>query len=314
MEGFNDDKSKISGVYAIPAGGTVNVNGQTFTVPNKSDFSIWGGVYLEGAGIYNTSYESDDINNTCVLLCKSKYPLTLSPITPNAPYRENTEVISSYWLINNGPTNYTPSSGLSVRFRVYNAYGTLIKTVTKANVIVPASDKNLVYFKWTVPSGLNYRNITIKADISDGGTYYSLVSKTYSTVPYLKYTAPDTRYEEKAPSGFRIPTTPAQNANCATWWEYGYTGSAFVKRSYGIGINTIGTNGIIPKSGTTAELKNGSWTMKSGYGFTAKSAIGTVNISTYLAPSTSMYTQAQYAYITFPEYGYSYGSGQVQNT
>ncbi len=88
IEGFNDDKSKINGVYSIPAGGTINVNGRSFTVPNKRDFTVWGGVYLEGAGLYNTSYESNGSNNVKTLNCKSKHPLTLTPITPNASYRE----------------------------------------------------------------------------------------------------------------------------------------------------------------------------------------------------------------------------------
>lgn len=312
VEGYNDDKSKISGVYAISAGGTVNVNGASFTVPNKRDFSIWGGVYLEGAGIYNTSYESDGTNNTCVLLCKSKHPLTLVPITPNARYREGTDVITSYWLKNGYSDDYTPSSNITVRFRVYKADGTLIKTATKSQAIVPGNDKNLVYFKWTVPSALNYGNVTIKADILDGGVYYNLVTKSYPTMPYLKYTAPDTRYEEKAPTGFTVPSTPSEISEFASWWEYGYVGNRFVKRTYGIGINNDGANAITPKGGATAEIKDGRWTMKSGYGFSVQSAIGTMTASGYLTPSTAMYTGVQYAYITLPEYNYAYASGKCR--
>lgn len=299
-------------MYAIPAGGTIQVNGASFTVPNKRDFSIWGGVYLEGAGIYNTSWESNGFNNTCVLPCKSKHPLTLSPITPNASYREGTDVITSYWLKNSYSDSYTPSSNISIRFRVYNASGTLIKTATKTQAIVPGNDKNLVYFKWTVPTGLNYRNVTIKADILDSGTYYNLISKTYSTIPYRKYTTPDTQYEEKAPTGFTIPSEPLETSEFATWWEYGYAGNRFVKRTYGIGINNNGANAIIPKSGASSEIKNGKWEMKSGYGFAVQSAIGTVRVNAYLTPAISMYTGIQYAYITFPEYGYVYSSGKCR--
>lgn len=312
VEGYNDNKSKISGIYAISAGGTIQVNGASFTVPNKRDFSIWGGVYLEGAGIYNTSWESNGLNNTCVLLCKSKHPLTLSPITPNASYREGTDVITSYWLKNSYSDSYTPSSNISIRFRVYNASGTLIKTATKTQAVVPGNDKNLVYFKWTVPTGLNYKNVTIKADILDSGTYYNLVSKTYSTIPYLKYTTPDTRYEEKAPTGFTIPSEPSSTPNFATWWEYGYNGNRFVKRTYGIGINNNVVNSITPKSGASSEIKNGEWRMKSGYGFAVRTTIGIVRVNGYLSPATSMYTGIQYAYITLPEYGYAYASGKCR--
>ncbi|MCM1488976.1 MAG: hypothetical protein NC203_11480, partial [Firmicutes bacterium] len=312
VEGYNDDKSKISGVYAIPAGGTINVNGATFTVPNKRDFNVWGGVYLEGAGLYNTSYESDGLNNTCTLLCKAKHPLTLSPITPNASYREGTEVITSYWLQNSYSDDYTPSSNITVRFRVYNASGTLIKTATKTQAVVPGNDKNLVYFKWTVPTGLNYRSVTIKADILEGGSYYNLVSKTYSTIPYLSYTTPDTQYEEKAPTGFNLPTVPSSVSEFASWWEYSYSGGRFVKTTYGIGINNSSTNAITPKSVATAAIVDGRWNMKSGYGFYVQAAIGTMNASGYTTPTSAMYTGVQYAYITFPEFGYTYGSGKCK--
>ncbi len=312
IEGYNDDKSKIGGVYAIPAGGTVNINGASFTVPNKREFSVWGGVYLEGAGIYNTSYESDGLNNTSILLCKSKHPLTLSPITPNASYREGTDVFTSYWLKNGYSDNYIPSSNITIRFRVYNASGTLIKTATKTQAIVPGNDKNLVYFKWKVPTGLNYRNVTVKADILDGGKYYNLVSKTYSTIPYLKYTTPDTRYEEKAPTEFNVSATPSEVYEFASWWEYTYTGNRFVKKTYGAGINNRGQNSITPKSGASSGVRNGSWEMKSGYGFSVKAAVGTLNVSGYQTPSANMYTGVQYAYITIPEYGYKYASGKCR--
>ncbi len=312
VEGYNHDKSKISGVYAIPAGGTINVDGSKITVPNEQNFSVWGGVYLEGAGRGNTENERDEYNNTCLILCKAKCPLILSPITPNASYREDTEVVTSYWLINNGSTNYTPSSNISIRFRVYNASGTLIKTATKTQAIVPGNDKNLVYFKWTVPTGLSYRNVTIKADILENGNYSGLVSKTYSTIPYRKYTTPDTQYEEKAPSGFGVPSVPVSNSDYATWWEYGYAGNTFVKRNYAIGFNTSGINTVTPKSGTSSEIRNGKWEMKSGYGFTVQSVIGIASVSGYLTPATSMYTKAQYAYITLPEYEYIYSSGKCR--
>lgn len=312
IDGYNNDKSKISGVYGIPAGGTIHVNGSTFTVPNQREFSIWGGVYLEGAGIYNTSWESDSSNNTGVLLCKSKHPLTLVPVTPNAKYREGTDVITSYWLKNSYSDSYTPSSNISIRFRVYNASGTLIKTATKTQAIVPGNDKNLVYFKWTVPPLLLYRNVTVRAEIIDGGKVYNPVIKYYGTIPYLRYTTPDTQYEEKAPDSFRIPTVPSKTEEFASWWEYRYESGRFVKKTYGIGINNNGVNAITPKGGATAEIKNSRWTMKSGYGFTAQAAIGTLDADGYLTPTSEMYTGVQYAYITLPEYGYAFGSGKCR--
>ena len=65
VNGYNDDESQIPGVFAIPANGTITVAGMEFTVPNKRFFTLWGGVYLEGAGIRNTSWETNIYNNTC---------------------------------------------------------------------------------------------------------------------------------------------------------------------------------------------------------------------------------------------------------
>lgn len=311
VEGYNDDKSKIPGVYAIPAGGTINVDGMTFTVPNERDFTIWGGVYLEGAGIYNTSYESNGTNNTKTLTCNSKLPLTLTPITPNAAYRESTDAITSYWLNNSSSYNYKPSDSITIRFRVYSPSGTLIKTTTKTQAIVPANDKNLVYFKWTVPTGLNGTEVTIKADILEDGEYYGLETKSYSTIPYYKYSTPDTQYEEKAPTGFSIQSAPSEVYERATWWEYRYESGKFVKKNYGIGISSWG-DAVTPDSRSTAELIGGKWTMKSGYGFTVKASTGTQSISGYLTPDSSMCTGVQYAYITVPEYKYAYASGKCR--
>lgn len=311
VEGYNDDKSRLGGVYAIPAGGTVNVDGVTFTVPNEREFTMWGGVYLEGAGIYDTSCESNGANNEKTLTCSSKLPLTLTPITPNAAYRESTDVITSYWLNNKSSYNYTPSDNITIRFRVYNASGRLIKTASKTQAVVPGNDKNLVYFKWTVPTGLGSARLTIKADILEDGGYYAPVSKSYSTVPYLKYVTPDTQYEEKAPTGFSIPSAPSEVNERAAWWEYRYERGVFVKKHYGISIG-IWSGGITPDKRSGAELIGGRWTMKSGYGITVKIPIGIKSVVGCLNPDASMHTEAQYAYIAVPEYRYAFAPGKCR--
>ena len=52
--------------------------------------------------------------------------------------------------------------------------------------------------------------------------------------------------------------------------------------------------------------------MKSGYGFSVNSAVGTMRVTGYLTPSSSMYTGVQYAYICLPEFGYDYASGKCR--
>lgn len=312
VNGYKNDRTQISGIYAIPAYSTINVNAYSFEVPNQRSISIWGGVYLEGLGIYHTGYETNGINNSLTLTCNVNHPLRLSPITPNAAYREATSVITSYWLTNGYRDNYTPVDQITVRFRVYRSNGTLITTATKTQAVVPGNDLNLVYFKWSVPTGLNYGNVTIMADVLQNGVYYNLVSRSYSTTPYLYYETPDTQFENNAPGGFSIPSVPINQTGYATWWEYTYNGSSFVRNYYGIGVYSGGTNSITPATGSTATQSGGTWTMKSGYGISLQSYNALTAISGYLIPSSNAYTSAQYSYAVFPEYNYISAIGRYR--
>lgn len=312
VNGYNNDRTQISGIYAIPANSTINVNGYSFEVPNQRSISVWGGVYLEGLGIYHTGYETNGTNNSLTLTCNVNHPLRLSPITPNATYREATSVITSFWLTNGYRDPYTSASNITVRFRVYRSNGTLITTMTKTQVVVPGNDMNLIYFKWNVPTGLNYGNVTIMADVLQNGVYYNLVSRSYSTMPYLYYETPDTQFESKAPTGFSIPATPSSKTGYATWWEYTYNGSSFIRNYYGIGVYASGTNMITPATGATATQNGSTWMMKSGYGISLQAYNAMSAVSGYLVPSSDAYTSAQYGYALFPEYNYASVSGKYQ--
>lgn len=310
--GYNDDGSQISGVYAIPANGTITVAGAKYTVPNKRSFSIWGGVYLEGAGKGNTSWETNGTNNTCMLLCKSNHPVTITPIAPNSSYRAGTKVITSFYINNKSSDNYYTNSNLKVRFRVYNVAGTQkIYETTKA-VVVPAKDKNLVYFAWDVPSTIAYSKVKIYADILDGGSYYNPVTNTRATMPYLYYTTPDTTYEDEAPSSFKTPTVPASTTAYTTWWEYSCSGKTFTKTYYGIGISKTTPKSAWVATGETATKSGSNWTMKSGYGVSIMDASCMTSVSGYSTPTYgTAYTVPQYANAKFPEYNYQYGTTTV---
>ena len=305
INGYKNDRTQIPGIYAIPAYGTINVNGYSFEVPNQRSISIWGGVYLEGLGIYHTGYETNGTNNSLTLTCNVNHPLRLSPITPNATYREATSVITSYWLTNEYRDSYTPASNITVRFRAYRSNGTLITTVTKTQAVVPGNDMNLIYFKWNVPTGLNYGNVIVMADVLQNGVYYNLVSRSYATMPYYYYETPDTQFETNAPAGFSIPTAPTNQTGYATWWEYTYNGSSFVRNYYGIGVYSGGTNTVTPATGATATQNGSTWVMKSGYGVSLQAYNALTTVSGYQTPYSTAYTSAQYGYAVFPEYGYA---------
>lgn len=310
VEGFKNDKTKINGVYAIPANSSITVDGYTFTVPNKRNISIWGGVYLEGMGIYNTDYESNGSNNALTLACKVKHPLTLEPITPNADYRENTEVITSYWLKNSYSDDYTPAEDVSIKFCVYKG-SNLIYSYTKTKAVVPGGLNNLIYFKWKVPIGFNNADVKITAEIIDDGASYNKVSKNYSTIPYKIVQTPDTQFVKKGPSGFSIPADTYTTGTACEWWEYVYENGDFVKKQYYIGL-TAYTIKVEPKNTQTATKSGSTWYMNSGYGITMLLDNGTTaSKSGFSTDPANSYTLPQYGVAYFPEYGYSKDNGKI---
>jgi hypothetical protein len=124
---------------------------------------------------------------------------------------------------------------------------------------------------------LNGANVTVKAEVLENGTSYDYVSNSRSTIPFNYYTTPDTKYEEKAPSGFKVPSLPNAASNYATWSEYVYQNGTFVLKNYGIGISGTSTATLTPASGNSAEKDaSGKWTMKSGYVYGLKLPIQSV--------------------------------------
>lgn len=235
-------------------------------------------------------------------------PLTLYPIVPNAAYREGTSVITSYWLINNGSNNVTPNSNISVRMRVSKKNGSLITTSTASQVIVPGNDRNLVYFKWTVPTGMNEAAIRITAEIVDGDNAYGSCTRSYSTCLYPDYDTPDTDYEAKAPDGFYVPSIPTAASNYATWWQWEWENGEFVSKFYGIGIPKTSSETLTPDKRSNSTFSGGYWTIKSGYGVWLRASNRLSRVSGYEIPGTDAYTIPQFSYAAYPEFGYQYGA------
>ena len=237
--------------------------------------------------------------------------LSLTAIEPNAAYREETEVISSYRIWNSSQKDFIPSYGLKVRLRIYKDGATSpFKTITK-NVVVPASSYNLVYFKWKVPTNLGGKNVTLKADIYCDGSYWNEISNQRATTPYSMYTTPDTQYEENAPSGFSVPSKPSGSTGAASWWIYEYENGGFVKKTYKVTLSKSTPNKIEPATGETAFKTDGVWTMKSGYGISLQSRILINPVYGTNTASSSSSTLPQYAYALFPEYSYVFADGKA---
>lgn len=237
--------------------------------------------------------------------------IVIVPIEPNAAYRENTDVISSFWLVNISGDDYTPSTGAKVVFSVYNASGQKIAGETQ-DFVVPNNDKNLAYFKWRVPNGYGGSNVTIKAYIDDGPYEYNHVERSYRVASFDTLTTPNTSYKDKAPDGFRVPSTTFNNGTNARWWQYSYSGGAFVKKDYAVG-NTVSNVTLTTPTNPTAYTSNGKLYMKSGYGFECSYTHSMASISGYQSTSASQSVAPQYFYALFPEYNYTYGANQCRS-
>lgn len=237
--------------------------------------------------------------------------IVIVPIEPNAAYRENTDVISSFWLVNISGDNYTPSTGAKVVFSVYNASGQKIAGETQ-DFVAPKNDKNLAYFKWRVPNGYGGKNVTIKAHIVDGSYQYNHIERSYRIASFDTCTTPNTSYKNKAPDGFSVPSSPYDNATSARWWQWTYSNGAYVKKNYAV-TNTISNVTLATPTNPSAYTSNGYLYMKSGYGFECSYTHSMSNVSGYDSTSSSKSVAPQYFYALFPEYNYVYGINQCRS-
>lgn len=302
INGYDDNENLLDGIYSIPANSSISVDGGKIIVPDKNEFSIWGGIFLEGSAIHNTDYESNHNNNELYLTCKTAAPLEIKAIATNAPYRLNTNVITSYWILNGSSSDITPETGISICFEVYDGNGKLITELYKNNIVVPANDKNLVFFKWHIPDKVNGNILKTKSFII--GNEVQSATNSYTPIDYTVYSTPDTKYEDSSPVGFSVPLKPSTQSGYATWWQYEYINNEFVKKNYGIGLNSDETISLISQSPST---QNNNLVTKSGYPISVEFNNSLSKVSGYSLPDSKAYTDTQYIIAKFPEFGYSIG-------
>ena len=238
-----------------------------------------------------------------------------STVSVNGEYTEGTQVISSFYVNNEGSSDVLPEDNVSFDFLVYYLDGGKAKTVSQQTwdkVVIPANGRNLVYFKWTIPADsagttyvckgtITHKNAAKEQNSDNNTTEYAVVA-----TDYVSSQTPNTRFEKNAPAGYSPnASTPVAKAGSATWNMWVYEGSKLVLKSYGITVgNTTPT--VTPGSGClTAEKVGVTWKMKSGYGITLNWNPALVAKSGYIMPGTDAYTKAQSVYATFPEFGFS---------
>ena len=241
-----------------------------------------------------------------------------SVVSVNGEYTEGSQVISSFYVNNEGSSDVLPEDNVSFDFLVYYLDGGKVKTISQQSwdkVVIPANGRNLVYFKWVVPVNsagttfyckgtVSHANAAKEQNSDNNTTEYAVVA-----TDYMSSQTPNTRFEKNAPTGYSPnATAPTAKAGSATWNMWVYEGDRLVLKSYGITVgNTTPT--VSPGSGClTAEKVGATWKMKSGYGITLSWNPALIAKSGYIMPGTDAYTEAQNVYAAFPEFGYSVAS------
>ena len=237
--------------------------------------------------------------------------IAIVPIEPNAPYREKTNVISSFWLVNLSDDDYTPTTGAKVVFSVYNSSGQRIADETQG-FVAPKKDKNLAYFGWYVPDGYASSDVTVKAYIDDGPYQYSHTSESYTIASYDTCIEPDTDYNAKAPDGFTVPASPSDSTTSGRWWQWVYSDGAYAKKQFAVA-NTVNDLVLTAPTSPSAYTENGKLYMKSGYGFDLSFKDSMYTVSGYTDGSVNECFAPQYYYALFPEYNYTYGRDKCRS-
>ena len=263
----------------------------------------------------------DNITDTKYITVEEAGDLTIQVIPPNADYHMGITVITSYRVYNGSSRDITPDDHLKVTFRAYypESAETIICEQTWEDVVIPANDSNLIWFKWTPPETILayivYTEAVVNPDRTVIESDYDNNTDTMQQYNFGKYfsSTPNTQYEREAPSGFSVPSVPAVREGSATWWVWAYENSAFVKKDYGLRIYAAKPVLVPDPDSPSREKSGGYWTMKSGYGFSISYNPSIKTLDGYIFPSTADYTGVQEAYAAFPEFGYSGMSGKCRN-
>lgn len=267
---------------------------------------------------HNSETRTGNNSTSATYNVKKVVETSTSVVSVNGEYTEGSQVISSFYVNNEGSSDVLPEDNVSFDFLVYYLNGGKVKTVSQQTwdkVVIPANGRNLVYFKWTVPADsagttfyckgtVSHANAAKEQNSDNNTTEYAVVATNY-----VSSQTPNTRFEKNAPAGYSPNAmAPTAKAGSATWNMWVYEGGRLVLKSYGITVgNTTPT--VTPGSGClTAEKVGVTWKIKSGYGIALSWNPALIAKSGYIMPDTDAYTEAQSVYATFPEFGFSMAS------
>ena len=298
-------------LYAGTVGNTSGKSAQydNVTIEFSSDSINKGcGSYFSSSDVLYTELEkrlTGDIKFIAKWEENKEIELDIVPIEPNAPYHLGTEVVTSFWIVNLANFDITPEQCIAAEMIVYDGDANIGGDI-KHDIVIPALDKNLIYFKWEVPENVSADKLKLSCILMVDYEEYKVAIEEYEITPYNVYSTPDTQFKKQAPSDFTVPNTPENISGYAHWWEYEYENGEFIKKDYAIGIDVSDTEKIYSESN---DNRIDSFLIKSGYSFSTYFENSVSMLDGYLSPNANAYTQVQYINAKFPEFGYRLGDG-----
>lgn len=268
----------------------------------------------------NETDPNDNSVSTTIEVTPYEYDLYISHVTPNAQYREGTDVVTSFMIYNDREQDILPEHNNAVFFRAhyYDESGNMKVIVKKTwyQTVIPSKNSNLVYFRWSVPEGLAGKTIYITGIVNSSGsvnesdTSNNTTEFTMKILGKLDSQPTNTNYSD-APDWYDSTGAPAVSYGTATWNQWVYENGELVLKKYGLGISTVKPT-LSPSDSVSTAVQNGSsWTIKSGYGIQLEYVPYLRSLSGYLVPTGSAFTGIQTVYAMFPEFEYSNAEGYI---
>ena len=266
----------------------------------------------------NETDPNDNSVSTTIEVTPYEYDLYISHVTPNAQYREGTNVITSFMIYNDRDQDILPEHYNTVFFRAHyydeNGNMQIINKQTWSQTVIPSKNSNIVYFKWKVPEGLADKIIYITGIVNSSGnvnesdTSNNTTEFTMRILGKLDSQPSNTDYSN-APDWYESTNAPAVSYGTATWNQWVYENGELILKKYGLGISTVKPT-LEPSENVSSAIANGNnWTIKSGYPITLEYSPYLRSLSGYLVPTGNAYTGIQAVYATFPEFEYSKADG-----
>lgn len=259
-------------------------------------------------------------------------------VQPNAGYKFDTTVVSTFMVNNHSDKQYTDKTPLNTTFNAY--VNCLVDGVEKQmniftankDLVLPANLNNILYYRWTVPSEENLKQavaakegitadkvvitgFNVTAKVTDKEANYSKEDTGNVAADMLsKSLVPKSGYDLYGGKNFNYsdPTVDKEYHNVGSWQEYVCKDGVFTLLDNKARID-FDHNLLRPDElSSTQYAKDGQWFTRSGYSVrTEVTTSATVTSQSETIISSSM-TPVQTAEVYYPEFNYTKVDSQYE--